>query len=84
MGSTQADERWRVPWLKGLRRPPADATWPRLMTVPHPRAVGSLGPEFVGGRRRGRGGRCGGGSGWSATRLLEVDDAGELSGRRWC
>ena len=31
--------RWDVPWLKGLRRVPKDATWPRLMTVPHPRAV---------------------------------------------
>src|SRR5262245_56956623 len=36
------DDRWKVAWLRGLRRPPADATWPRLMTVPHPLAVYSL------------------------------------------
>src|SRR5262245_30474501 len=30
-GLEWADRRWRVPWLRGLRRPPADATWPRLM-----------------------------------------------------
>ena len=41
------DQRWDVPWLEELRQVPRDATWPRLMTVPHPRAVGSLGPEFV-------------------------------------
>src|SRR5215471_520817 len=42
------DRRWRVPWLRGLRDPPAGAVWPRLMTVPHPRAKGSLGAEFAG------------------------------------
>src|SRR5262245_8653294 len=41
------DERWAVPWLGHLRRVPPDAVWPRLMTVPHERAVGSLGPELV-------------------------------------
>src|SRR5215467_11086881 len=46
-GIAKNDPCWNVPWLKGLRRPPANATWPRLMTVPHPRAVGSLGPEFI-------------------------------------
>src|SRR5215471_14145628 len=46
-GLPQSHRCWRVPWLRGLRRPPADATWPRLMTVPHPDAVGSLGPEFI-------------------------------------
>src|SRR5262252_1620764 len=39
-GLEAADKRWRVPWLRGLRRPPAEATWPRLMTVPHPAATG--------------------------------------------
>ena len=29
-----------APWLKGLRRVPKDATWPRLMTAPHPQATG--------------------------------------------
>src|SRR5262249_15593987 len=46
-GLDPKDERWRVPWLKGLLRVPPDATWPRLMTVPHPDATGSLGKEFV-------------------------------------
>src|SRR5262252_5359398 len=46
-GLDARDERWAVPWLKGLRRVPVDATWPRYMTVPHPRAVGSLGPQFI-------------------------------------
>jgi hypothetical protein len=48
------------------------------MTVPHPRAVGSLGPEFItwAQRRSGRPLRW-----WQrlvATRLLEIDDAGRL------
>ena len=58
------DERWGVPWLTALRKVPADAVWPRLMTVPHPRAVGSLGDEFVGWLRSGAGCRCAGGRGW--------------------
>ena len=67
------DAVWDVPWLEGLRRVPRDATWPRLMTVPHPRAVGSLGTEVArwARLRRGRPWRW-----WqrlSATRLLEVD-----------
>ena len=57
---------------------PKDATWPRLMTVPHPRAVGSLGAEFVrwAERRTGRPLRW-----WQrlvAVRLLEVDKDGRL------
>src|SRR5262245_50201316 len=40
-GLPASDERWQVPWLKGLRRPPAEAVWPRLMTVPPPGAVDS-------------------------------------------
>src|SRR5262245_30752288 len=34
------DPVWRVPWLEPLLDVPADAVWPRLMTVPHPQAVG--------------------------------------------
>src|SRR5262245_27072880 len=34
-GLDASDERWRVPWLEGLRSPPSGAVWPRLMTVPH-------------------------------------------------
>ena len=72
------DERWDMPWLKGLRKIPKDAVWPRLMTVPHPLAVGSLGREFVrfAEKRSGRPLRW-----WqklAATRLLEVDGQGEL------
>ncbi len=38
---------WDVPWLEELREVPVSGWWPRLMTVPHPRAVGSIGMEFV-------------------------------------
>ena len=77
-GLDASDAVWRVPWLKGLRRVPADATWPRLMTVPHPQAVGSLGSSFVrfAQQRSGRPLRW-----WQklvATRLLEVDADGRL------
>jgi hypothetical protein len=52
--------------------------WPRLMTVPDPRAVGSLGRDFIADaeRREGRPLRW-----WqklAATRMLEVDKAGDL------
>jgi hypothetical protein len=77
-GIAETDERWRVPWLLELLAVPDNAVWPRLMTVPHPRAVGSLGPEFIewAERRSGRELRW-----WQrlvATRLLEVDGAGVL------
>jgi hypothetical protein len=77
-GIPVSDSCWRVPWLKGLRRPPRDAVWPRFMTVPHPRAVGSLGREFCrwAERRSGRPLRW-----WQrlvAARLLEVDRDGRL------
>jgi hypothetical protein len=77
-GLDRLDERWRVPWLKGFRRLPTDATWPRLMTVPHPAAVDSLGGEFV----RWSDGRTGGRLRWwqrlAAARMLEVDAQGRL------
>ena len=38
---------WDVPWLEELRDVPPDATWPRLMTVPHPDAVGSYGEDVA-------------------------------------
>ena len=41
------DPIWAVPWLDGLRAVPADATWPRLMTPPHPRAVDSYGAALA-------------------------------------
>jgi hypothetical protein len=77
-GLAWSDRRWQVGWLKGLRRPPADAMWPRLMTVPHPRAVGSLGPNFI----RFAEDRSGKPLRWwqrlAATRMLEVDAKNEL------
>jgi hypothetical protein len=41
------DAMWAKPWLRPLRQVPADATWPRLMTPPHPRAVDSYGVELA-------------------------------------
>lgn len=38
---------WDVAWLTKLRDVPSDGWWPRLMTVPHPDAVGSWGGEVV-------------------------------------
>ena len=76
-GLVPSDDRWDVPWLKGLRRVPRDSTWPRLMTVPHPRAVGSLGAEFIRSAEK----RAGKLRWWQrlvATRLLEVDKNGQL------
>lgn len=35
---------WDVPWLEDLLDVPGDASWPAVMTPPHPDAVGSLGP----------------------------------------
>lgn len=69
---------WDVPWLSELRRVPEEGTWPRLMSAPHPRAVDSLGRYFVSysETRSGRSLRW-----WQklvATRLLEIDDRGDL------
>jgi hypothetical protein len=77
-GLPASDRRWRKPWLRDLRKPPPDAVWPRLMSVPHRRAVGSLGPAFIAWaeERTGRPLRW-----WQqlvATRLLEVDADGRL------
>src|SRR5262245_40318397 len=41
-GLEASDPAWRVPWLEELSRVPRNATWPRLMTIPHPRATDSL------------------------------------------
>jgi hypothetical protein len=77
-GLASSDGCWRVPWLAGLREVPADASWPRLMSAPHRRAAGSLGPEFVAWAeaRSERPLRW-----WqrlAATRILEVDADGRL------
>ena len=76
--SDPSDPVWDVPWLTELRTVPADATWPRLMSHPHPRAVGSLGADMCAHAQA----RTGKALRWHqrliATRLLEVDPAGEL------
>jgi hypothetical protein len=69
---------WAVEWLDDLLDVPDDASWPRLMSLPHPRAVASLGRDFEAwvGHRTGRRLR------WFqrlfARRLLEVDAEGRL------
>ena len=75
---------WRdVPWLAGIRRLPADASWPRFMTPPHPLAVGSYGADLERSIKR-RGGRP---LRWwqrlVARRLLEHDSAGDLCWGEW-
>ena len=82
-GLAAKDRRWRVPWLGDLLAVPDDATWPRLMTVPHPRAVDSLGWGFIEWceDRTGRPLRW-----WQrlvAVRVLEVDAAGALVWEAW-
>jgi hypothetical protein len=71
-------EVWDRPWLDRLREVPADGWWPRLMTVPHPDAVGSYGDGFAGWVL----GRHGITLHWwqwlVAVRLLEHDVAGAL------
>jgi hypothetical protein len=72
------DPIWDVAWLDELRDVPADATWPRLMTPPHPGAVGSYGQALVDYalERTGRALRW-----WqclAAARILEHDAAGAL------
>jgi hypothetical protein len=48
-GPDPADSVWdRCDWLESLRDVPDNARWPRLMTGPHPAAVGSLGAEAIG------------------------------------
>jgi hypothetical protein len=69
---------WNVGWLQDLLDVPADASWPRVMSAPSPRAVGSYGAEFV----RFAGERMNGSLRWwqqlVAARLLEHDEAGRL------
>ena len=74
------DSRWdQCPWLDELRADmPPEATWPRLMSGPHPDAVATLGPlvEAWATERNGRPWRW-----WqrlAAYRLLELDAAGHL------
>ncbi len=78
-GLEPTDSRWAVPWLAELLdQMPESATWPRLMSVPHRRAVGSLGPAFAAWAED----RSGYALRWwqqlVAARLLEVDADGRL------
>jgi hypothetical protein len=78
-GLLMSDRRWRVPWLRELLKSmPDDGGWPRLMSVPHLRAVGSLGVEFIASSEE----RAGRELRWwqrlAATRILEVDADGVL------
>ena len=57
---------------------PAEAVWPRLMTAPHPRAVGTLGPEFEQWCKSEFGRRLRWFQRLVAYRLLEVDADGRL------
>ena len=68
----------QAPWLKALRRVPRDATWPRLMTAPHPRAVGTHGPQFVKWAQAWTGKRLRWFQVLIAYRMLEHDKAGHL------
>jgi hypothetical protein len=71
-------ELWAVPWLADLRDVPENAAWPRLMTAPHPDAVGSLGAEFEWWCKTYRGVELRWWQQLTARRLLEVDAAGRL------
>jgi len=72
------DAVWDVPWLDDLRGVPENGWWPRLMTVPHRRAAGSIGDEFVEWVRVELGVTLRWWQRLVAVRLLEVDAAGML------
>ena len=74
-----SDAAWdAATWLDDLRDVPPDATWPRLMSAPHPAAVDTLGPQFCDWTH----GRSGRPLRWwqrlVGYRLLEVDANGRL------
>lgn len=86
LGSTQLSTlaEWRdVPWLKGLRRPPSNASWPRYMSPPHPRAVGSLGEEVERQAKERTGRELRWWQRLAVRRILEVDSGGELCWPEW-
>ena len=78
VGFGPKDDVWDVPWLRGLRRVPQQAQWPRLMTRPHERAVGSLGPSFIRWAERRSGAKLRWWQKLAVTRLLEIDSDGVL------
>lgn len=69
---------WAVSWLDGLRSVPDGASWPRLMTIPHPEAVGSYGPDLCRFVRDELGETPYWWQELAAARLLEHDADGEL------
>ena len=65
-------------WLEDLVDVPANATWPRLMTAPHPNAIGSLGMELEAFSLAHRGAPLRWWQKLAARRLLEYDAQGHL------
>ena len=61
-----------APWLAELRNVPAEGSWPRLMTLPHPDAVGSWGSEIDTQYRRRTGRELRWWQRLAAARLLET------------
>src|SRR5262249_26693699 len=75
IGLLSVDPAWDAcPWLDQLRTVPDGATWPRLMTGPHPAATGTYGWDLID--------ECDEPLRWwqklVAVRLLEHDAVGEL------
>jgi len=64
-------------WLRQFLEVPANASWPRFMSPPHPDAVGSYGAQVV-THAAGRGVDLRWWQRLMVTRLLEHDDAGNL------
>jgi hypothetical protein len=69
---------WDVPWLDPVRAVPADGWWPRLMTIPHPNAVGSYGARLIEWAKTERGVDLYWWQQLVAIRLLEHDKDGRL------
>ena len=38
---------WGLPWISPFTNVPPEGSWPRLMSPPHPAAVGSYGERFA-------------------------------------
>lgn len=72
------DPVWDRPWIRGFRKVPKDATWPRYMTVPHPLATGSYGEEFTRWSARRSKRRLRWWQRLASVRLLEHDADGNL------
>lgn len=78
IGFDVTDPVWDVDWLGGLRDVPVDAVWPRFMSAPHPRAVGSYGDEIAGWAKWFMGIRLRWWQRLVLVRLAEHDDDGKL------